>query len=79
MFLIFLLQTMESLSYISVGIFIQAKYACSCLSDGGSQLVQSQAHLDVPHNFLRSIFPSLLPQDHIIRFAWLGDISTSNG
>lgn len=22
--------------------------------------------------------PSLLPQDHIIRFAWLGDISTSN-
>lgn len=79
MFLIFLLQTMESLSYISVGVFIQVKYACSCLSDGGSRLVPSQAHLDVPHNFLRSIFRSLLPQDHIIRFAWLGDISTSNG
>lgn len=48
------------------------------MTDAGLWLLQSRVALNSTPNFSRSISSSSPPQDHIIRFAWLGDTYTSD-
>ena len=49
------------------------------MTDMGFLLLQSLVLLNFTHNLWILIFSSPLPQDHIIRFGWLGDTYTSDG